>query len=66
LRFPAGWLGHLPGLVASLEDQPHEQGLDGDQPEDAGRLGMAIAFWTYLVFIVAGLAYFSVIGLTHH
>jgi hypothetical protein len=29
-------------------------------------MGMKVVFWTYLVMIVAGLVYFSVIGLTHH
>ena len=45
---------------------PPEDGQSSQKDQDAGRLGMAIAFWIYLVFIVAGLAYFSVIGLTHH
>ena len=29
-------------------------------------MGVKVVFWTYLVIIVAGLVYFSVIGLTHH
>jgi hypothetical protein len=29
-------------------------------------VGTKLVFWTYLLLIVAGLAYFSVIGLTHH
>jgi len=28
--------------------------------------GLKLVFWTYLVLIVGGLAYFIVIGLTHH
>jgi hypothetical protein len=28
--------------------------------------GQKLVFWTYLVLILAGLAYFIVIGLTHH
>ena len=28
--------------------------------------GMKVVFWTYLFVIVAGLAYFTVIGLSHH
>jgi hypothetical protein len=28
--------------------------------------GLRLIFWTYLVLIVGGLAYFIVIGLTHH
>ena len=28
--------------------------------------GLKLIFWTYLVLIVGGLAYFIVIGLTHH
>jgi hypothetical protein len=28
--------------------------------------GVKLVFWTYIVVIVAGLAYFTVIGLTHH
>lgn len=27
---------------------------------------MKAVFWTYVLLICAGLAYFSVIGLTHH
>jgi hypothetical protein len=29
-------------------------------------VGVKVVFWTYLVMIVAGLAYFIVIGLSHH
>jgi hypothetical protein len=29
-------------------------------------MGVRVVFWAYLVIIVAGLVYFSVIGLTHH
>jgi hypothetical protein len=33
----------------------------------AGReSAMKAVFWTYLVIIATGLAYFTVIGLTHH
>jgi hypothetical protein len=28
--------------------------------------GLKLIFWTYLVLIVGGLAYFIVIGLAHH
>jgi hypothetical protein len=28
--------------------------------------GPKLVFWTYLLLIVGGLAYFIVIGLTHH
>jgi hypothetical protein len=28
--------------------------------------GLKLIFWTYLVLIFGGLAYFIVIGLTHH
>jgi hypothetical protein len=28
--------------------------------------GMRVAFFTYLLLIVAGLTYFTIIGLTHH
>jgi hypothetical protein len=30
------------------------------------RMGMKLVFWTYLVLTFGGLAYFIVIGLTHH
>ena len=43
-----------------------EDGQSSQEDQGAGQLGMAIAFWVYLGFIVAGLVYFSVIGLTHH
>jgi hypothetical protein len=29
-------------------------------------MGTKVVFWTYLVLIWAGLAYFIVIGLSHH
>jgi hypothetical protein len=29
-------------------------------------VGVKFVFWAYLAIIVAGLVYFSVIGLTHH
>jgi hypothetical protein len=29
-------------------------------------MGMKVVFWTYLVLIFGGLAYFIVLGLTHH
>jgi hypothetical protein len=29
-------------------------------------VGIKFVFWAYLAIIVAGLVYFSVIGLTHH
>jgi hypothetical protein len=29
-------------------------------------MGMKVVFWTYLVLIFGGLAYFVVLGLTHH
>ena len=32
----------------------------------AGRLPVRVVFITYLLVIVAGLTYFTVIGLTHH
>jgi hypothetical protein len=28
--------------------------------------GVKLVFWIYIVLVVAGLAYFTVIGLTHH
>jgi hypothetical protein len=34
--------------------------------EDANPLAMRVAFVAYLLLILAGLAYASVIGLTHH
>jgi hypothetical protein len=27
---------------------------------------MRVMFWTYILVIVAGLTYFTIIGLTHH
>jgi hypothetical protein len=45
-----------------------EGGDNGGEPrgEDSGQAGMLIAFFGYLVAIVAGLSYMIVIGLEHH
>ena len=29
-------------------------------------VGMKLVFWVYLLLLVAGLAFFIVVGLTHH
>ena len=37
-----------------------------DNGPGEGNVGLLFWFWVYLILIVGGLAYFTVIGLGHH